>query len=91
MSAQEKRDKVFINIINKLFEISGHNVTFDDVKDRKDDWYNQYTMTNAQYDEWYKWGVNHINKILKFNKVFAEREMSMIGLNYGLKFSDTIL
>ena len=52
LTTQEKREKALIDIINKMFEIAGHDVTFDDVKGRKDEWYTQWTMTIEQNDEW---------------------------------------
>jgi hypothetical protein len=45
-------------------------------------------MTNAQYKEWQDWGIKYLNKNLRMNKKFAAQEMGMIGLMYGLKFSD---
>ena len=45
-------------------------------------------MTIAQNDEWQLWGTEFIRKNLRINKHLAEREMAMIGLMWGLKFSD---
>ena len=63
LSYEEKKEKLMVDIINKMFEIAGHNVTFDDIKDRKDDWYNQWTMTEEQYEKWRKWGTKQIKKL----------------------------
>jgi hypothetical protein len=71
-----------------MFEIAGHSVTYIDNKDRKDDWYTQWNMTVEQNDEWKKWGELEIIKKLKYNKIIAEREMAMISLMWGLKFSN---
>ena len=69
-------------MINKMFEIAGHSVKYDDIKDRKDEWYVEWTMTEEQNKEWRDWGI----KYLKKNKFFKpELEMSMFDLNYGLK------
>ena len=87
LSYKEKEEKLLVDIINKMFEIAGHNVTFEDIKDRKDDWYNQWTMTEDQYNQWRKWGSKEIKKLMKLTNVYADRQMAMIGLNYGLKFS----
>jgi hypothetical protein len=86
LSYEQKKEKLLVDIINKMFEIAGHNVTFEDIKDRKDDWYNQWTMTEDQYNQWRKWGVKQIKKVTKLTDVYADREMAMIGLNWGLKF-----
>ncbi len=86
LSYEEKKEKLLVDIINKMFEIAGHDVTFEDIKDRKDDWYNQWTMTEEQYEQWRKWGSKEIKKLMKLTDVYADRQMAMIGLNYGLKF-----
>ena len=52
LSKEQKKQKMVVDMINKMFEIAGHPVTFDDVKDRKDNWYTQWTMTMEQNDEW---------------------------------------
>ena len=86
LSREEKITKCIVEILNEMFKIAGHNVTYDDIKDRKDAWYSEWTMTEGQYDEWQKWGIKHISKSLKINKDWAQREMAMIGLNWGLTF-----
>jgi len=83
-----KRDQAVIDLINQMFVIATHDVTFEDIKDRKDNWYQQYTMTEAQSDEWKEWGIKHLREKLKMNKVLAEKEMSWFMLMYGLKFSN---
>jgi hypothetical protein len=88
LTKQEKNDIFIKDAINKMFEIAGHDVTYDDIKDRKDDWYTQWTMTTAQNDEWKEWGVSEIRKRFKYNKEWAIKEMAMISLMWGLKFSD---
>jgi hypothetical protein len=88
LSYEEKKEQLLIDIINKMFEIAGHNVTFEDIKDRKDAWYSEWTINETKYDEWQKWGVKEIKKKMKMTEDFAKRQMAMIGLNYGLKFAD---
>jgi len=87
LSYQEKKEKMLVDILNKMFEIAGHDVTFEDIKDRKDAWYNDWTMTEEQYEEWKKWGANQIKKVMKYTDTYADRQMSMIGANWGLKFN----
>ena len=91
LTRQEKIDKSLVDIINKMFKIAGHDVTYDDIKDRKDDWFSQWTMTEDQYDEWKKWGKKYLQKHLSMYAKMAEREMSMVGLMWGLKFEDVKL
>jgi hypothetical protein len=88
LTPTEKRDLFLQNLINKMFEIAGHQVTYDDIKDRKDDWYSQWTMTTEQNEQWKKWGIAEIKKQFRYNTLTAEREMGMISLMWGLKFSD---
>ena len=88
MSREQKHEQAVINLINQMFIIAGHQVTYDDIKDRKDDWFTEYTMTTAQSDEWKEWGVTYLRKNLKINKALAEREMMWINVQWGLKYSD---
>jgi hypothetical protein len=88
LTPTEKRDLFLQNLINKMFEIAGHQVTYDDIKNRKDDWYSQWTMTTEQNEQWKKWGIAEIKKQFRYNTLTAEREMGMISLMWGLKFSD---
>ena len=44
----KKKIDIAKTLIDKMFEIAGHQVTFEDIKDRKDNWYQQYTMTEEQ-------------------------------------------
>ena len=52
LSREEKRNKAVVDLINQMFIIAGHDVTYDDIKGRKDDWYTEWTMTTAQCEEW---------------------------------------
>ena len=88
MSREEKRQQALVDIINQMFIIAGHDVTYGDVIDRQDDWYNQYTMTVAQNNEWQKWGIDYLRKNLKINKALAEKEMMWSSLMWGLKTAD---
>jgi len=82
---QNKNQIVVETLINKMFEIAGHQVTYNDIKDRTDDWYAQWTMTEEQEQEWRVWGAAYIKKKLRLTKPMAERQMSMINLMWGLK------
>lgn len=88
LSRQEKIDKSIIDLINEMFRIAGHEVTYEDIKDRKDNWYAQWTMTVAQNDEWKSWGKTYLAKNLKLTSKYAERQMVMISMMWGLKFSN---
>jgi hypothetical protein len=47
-----------------------------------------FLMTKEQYNKWQKWGITEIKKQFKYNTTIAEREMGMVSLMWGLKFSD---
>lgn len=83
--AKNKNDIIVETLINKMFEIAGHQVTLEDIKDRKDNWYQQWTMTEEQNKEWREWGVKYLKKQKRLYKAYAERQMAMFDLCYGLK------
>lgn len=78
-------DDTVVDLINKMFQIAGHDVTYDDIKDRKDDWYSSWTMTEKQTDKWIKWGQKYLTKKFKMSLEMAKKEMDMFNLMFGLK------
>ncbi len=83
---RKNKDLIIVEtMINKMFEIAGHSVTYEDIKDRKDNWYQQWTMTEEQNKEWREWGLKYLKKQKGLLKYFAERQMAMFDLMYGLK------
>lgn len=74
------------DIIDQMFIIAGYpEVGYDDIINRKDEWYLQWTMTEEQRQEWINWGVSYFRKKKRWNKKTAEREMAFIDLYCGLK------
>ena len=71
LTREQKREKAVVDLINQMFIIAGHDVTYDDVVGRTDYWYTQLTMTVEQSEEWKKWGENYLRKNLKLNKYLA--------------------
>jgi len=88
LTKDQKREQAVIDLLNQMFIIAGHNVTYEDIKGRNDNWWTEWTMTMAQADEWKAWGVDYLRKNLKLNKVLAEKEMQWVNLQWGLKYSD---
>ena len=88
LTKQEKWNKASEDLINKMFEIAGHNVTYDDIKGRTDAWYTDWTMTVAQAEQWKEWGMEYLRKNMKLNKKLADIEMRMFNVMYGLIYSD---
>ena len=85
---EQKREQAVIDLINQMFIIAGHQVTYEDIKDRKDAWYSEWEMTVEQSEEWKKWGIAYLRKNLKINKSLAEREILWFNLQYGLNYSN---
>ena len=85
LSKKQKQEQAVIDLINKMFEIAGHNITYHDVVDRTDDWYTKWTMTTAQAEEWIKWGKQYKMKKFRMRARSAELEMEWVNLQWGLK------
>jgi hypothetical protein len=88
LTKEQKREQAVIDLLNQMFIIAGHNVTYEDIKGRKDNWWAEWTMTTTQADEWKAWGIDYLRKNLKLNKALAEKEMQWVNLQWGLKYSD---
>ena len=88
LTRKQKEEKAVVDLINEMFKIAGHEVTYDDIKDRKDNWFQQWTMTTEQNDQWKLWGRKYLIKNLRMNAKSAEKEMMWASLQWGLKFSD---
>lgn len=84
-----KKEKAIRDIIDKMFEIAGYKLGFDDMIGRDDEWYSKYTMTTAQNDEWMLWGSEYLykNKIVH-SKRMAKNEMAWMNLSFGLKIDN---
>jgi hypothetical protein len=89
MKRGDKNKLVLKELIDKMFEIAGHDLKFEDVEGRKDNWFQQYTMTEAQNEEWREWGIKLIMKKRRYNKFLADREIRWLDLYCGLKISDS--
>lgn len=88
LTREQKIDQSVVDILNKMFEIAGHPVTYEDIKDRKDAWYRDWTMTVEQAEEWQSWGTEYLRKHLKLRKATAERQMMWTNVQWGLRYSN---
>tara|TARA_R110000822_G_scaffold24150_6_gene73850 strand:- start:425 stop:742 length:318 start_codon:yes stop_codon:yes gene_type:complete len=88
LTREEKRNQAVIDLINQMFIMAGHQVTYDDIKDRQDAWYTEWTMTMQEYEDWKVWGKKYLIKNLRLNAKIAEREMLWVGVQWGLKCRD---
>lgn len=89
LSIEEKKNQAIIDLINQMFIIAGHQITYADVLG-KENWFQQWTMTESQYDEWKSWGKKYLMKNLRMNAKKSEREMTWVGLMWGLAIEKTL-
>lgn len=85
---EQKEQQIAKDLINQMFTIAGHKVTYVDVINRIDNWWLEWTMTEIQCNEWKSWGEKHLIKKLKFTKVKAKQYMNMFNFKFGLKCCD---
>jgi len=88
LSREEKKERAIVDLIDQMFIIAGHDVTYEDIKDRKDDWFTQWSMTVEQGEEFKEWGKRYLMKELRMRDKQAETEMQWINLQWGLKYSN---
>ena len=84
----DKERLMYKEIIDKMFELAGHPLKYEDIEKREDNWFQQYTMTTAQNKEWREWGTKLLAKKRRYSKNMAEKGMAWIDLYCGLKISD---
>jgi len=87
ITLEQKREKAVVDLINKMFEISGHDITYNDILG-VENWFQKYTMTVEQGEEFKKWGKKYLMKELRENAKSAEREMMWFNLQWGLTYSN---
>jgi hypothetical protein len=87
LNRQQKKDKAIIDLINQMFIIAGHNVTYDDIVG-VDKWFEKYSMTVEQSEEFKKWGKKYLMKNLQMWAASAEKEMMWFNLQWGLTYSN---
>ena len=87
LTREEKKEKAIVDIINQMFVIAGHNVTYEDIVGI-DKWFQKYTMTFEQGEQLKEWGKHYLMRELKMRAVYAEKEMQWFSVMWGLKYSD---
>ena len=86
MRRKRKTDQEIIKeIVDKMFSTAGHNVTYEDVLGRKDQWYYDWVMTPEQEKQWMDWMVDLFQKERGLTKKYAERSAAMYNLMWGLR------
>ena len=87
LTREQKKEKAIVDLINQMFVIAGHNVTYDDILG-VEDWYRNYSMTIEQAEEFKEWGKKYLMKNLNTYAKAAEREMMWFMLQWGLTYSN---
>ena len=82
---KDKREEVLTIMLNKQLE--KYNLTIEDVK-KMTNWFQKYTMTNDEFEEWKYFCITTMRRELKFSKKQAEKELNSINLNWGLRIKD---
>ena len=80
--------KIVKHLINKMFEYAHIPQTYDDVKDRKDEWYKEFTMTQEQSNAFKDYAIRYLKRELKTGYYKADTEYQWFDLMYGLRISD---
>jgi hypothetical protein len=78
-------DDMVKDIINTMFIIAGHDVSYEDIKDRKDKWYEEWTMTPEQEEKWTDYMIKYFRKHRSMTVRHAQTSASMFNLMWGLK------
>ncbi len=80
--------KIVKHLINKMFEYAHIPQTYDDVKDRKDEWYREFTMTQEESNAFKDYAIRYLKRELKTGYYKADTEYQWFDLMYGLRISD---
>jgi hypothetical protein len=87
LTREQKKEKAVVDLINQMFVIAGHNVTYEDIIG-VDKWFQNYTMTFEQGEQLKEWGKQYLMRELKMRAVYAEKEMQWFNVMWGLRYSD---
>lgn len=80
--------KIVKHLINKMFEYAHVPQTYDDIKDRKDEWYREFTMTQEESNAFKDYAIRYLKRELKTGYYKADTEYQWFDLMYGLRVSD---
>lgn len=79
-----------MELVNKMLE--PYEVDYEYVVNNPEiegePWYQHYTWTMAQENEFKTWAISRARKVLHCSMSFAQKEVSMLLLFCGLKCSD---
>jgi hypothetical protein len=79
---KDKIQEAMDDLVNKMLE--KHLVTVEDVLN-DETWYDRYSWTKRENDEFRDWAIGHLRKKLRWNIARATKEVGYFLLCYGLK------
>jgi hypothetical protein len=87
LTKQERKEKAVVDLVNQMFAIAGYKVTYEDIVG-VDRWFQKYTMTFEQGEEFMRWGKQYLMRNLRMRAYRAQKEMMWFNVNWGLTYSD---
>jgi len=87
LTREQKKEKAVIDLINQMLTMAGHDVTYEDILG-VEKWFQKYTMTVEQGEEFKKWGKKYLMKNLQMRADAAEKEMMWFNVMWGLTYSN---
>ena len=87
MRNKKKTEKELVSVLlETMFLIAGYpNITYDDLIKEQDGWWNRYTMSEKQHNDWFIWGSDYLKKELKISAAKAHKKMQWIDLMWSLR------
>jgi len=82
MKKKINRTTITDHLIEYQLKMIGMNVE-DALKDPE--WYNNWTMTSEQHDEFKAYAIPLLKKVFKFNTTKANSTFSYFNLQFGLR------
>lgn len=77
------------NVANHLLEYQLAMIGKTIQEAKKDDmWYFNWTLTQAQYEEFKKYAIPLLKKVFKFNTRKAQQTFDWFNLQFGLRIKD---
>ncbi len=87
LTREQKKEKAVIDLINQMLAMAGHDVTYEHILG-VEKWFQKYTMTVEQGEEFKKWGKKYLMKNLQMRADAAEKEMMWFNVMWGLTYSN---
>jgi len=72
-------------IIDVMFIIAEIDLGYNDIKDRKDNWYDLYTMTKKQQDTFIEWTAKYLRKNRRVPNSTALKQANQLNHMFRLR------